>query len=170
MPISPVNFLWLTDPHDLQGMPIPNGNLCLEWLKRSHQPQRGLALFVGDSVCARLEHTPLGVHVALRAHPSLVAVAVSFQVLHSSAVDQNGTGGSQLFLPCMEKTDSYATGLGKGHTTAVQRSVDPTERRGSTRPKDGANPRQVDSPPSRVAYFRSSRGCAGRFVTRYSER
>ena len=131
---------------------------------------RRTLLFRGDFVCARLEHTPLGVHIALRAYPSLVSVAVSFQVLHSSAVDQNGTGRSQLYLPRMEKTDSYATGLGKGHTTAVQRGVDPTERRGSTRPKDGANPRQVDSPPSRVAYFRYSRGCAGWFVTRYSER
>jgi len=100
---------------------------------------RRTSLFRGDSVCARLEHTPLGVHTALRAHPSLVSVAVSFQVLHLSAVDQNGTGRSQSYLPRMEKTDSYATGLGKGYTTAVQRSVDPTERRGSTRPKDGAS-------------------------------
>jgi hypothetical protein len=46
MPISPVNFLWLTEPHDLQGMSIPNGNLGLEWLKRFHQPQGGLAFFV----------------------------------------------------------------------------------------------------------------------------
>ena len=140
MPISPANLLWLTEPHDLQGMSIPNGNLGL-MAKTLSPAARRTRLFRRDSVCARLEHTPLGVHIALRAHPSLVSVAVSFQVLHSSAVDQNGTGRSQLYLPRMEKTDSYATGLGKGHTTAVQRSVDPTERRGSTRPKDGANPR-----------------------------
>jgi hypothetical protein len=31
MLISPVNLLWLIDPHDLHGMSIPNGSLGLEW-------------------------------------------------------------------------------------------------------------------------------------------
>jgi hypothetical protein len=32
MAISALNLRWLTEPHDLQGMSIPNGNLGLEWL------------------------------------------------------------------------------------------------------------------------------------------
>jgi len=57
---------------------------------------------------------------------------------------------------------------------AWAKGIQPLFSGASIQPKDGAQldrkTGQVDSPPSRVAYFGSSRGCAGRFVTRYSER
>jgi hypothetical protein len=48
---------------------------------------RWTRLFRGGAVCTRLEHTSLGVHIVLRAHPSLVPISVSFQVLDSRAVE-----------------------------------------------------------------------------------
>ena|ERR1700675_2391800 len=58
------------------------------WLFKPFSPAaRRTRPFRGGAVCTRLEHTSLGVHIALRAHPSLVSIAVSLQVLHSGAVE-----------------------------------------------------------------------------------
>jgi hypothetical protein len=58
------------------------------WLfKAFSTAARRSRLFRGDAVCTRLGHTSPRVHTALRAHPPLVPVAVSFQVLHSSAAE-----------------------------------------------------------------------------------
>jgi hypothetical protein len=72
---------------------------------------RWTRLFRGGAGCTRLERTPLGVHIALGAHPSLVPIAVSFQVLDSSAVGNS----SRQIVQCVQGSRFAPSRRSLGH-------------------------------------------------------